>query len=98
MSWLLVPEDAIVLHHRARDKKAAFRLRDYHLGKSRRAGAAGRQKASQSRLGSWLGLSPAPVTYMQSLSDASAALCRRSGILCAPTPECCGPIRAATAA
>ena len=29
MSWLMVPEGAIVLHDRARDDKAAFRLRDY---------------------------------------------------------------------
>ena len=29
MSWLMVPEDAIVLFNRCEDHKAAFRLRDY---------------------------------------------------------------------
>ena len=29
MSWLMVPEDAIVLFNRTDDNRAAFRLRDY---------------------------------------------------------------------
>ena len=87
-SWLLVPGDAIVLHQRAPDKKAAFQLRDVIWV---RADAPVRQgdeaESRQSRF--LIGTFTRAGDLHASLSDAGP-LSPASGILCAPTPQCCG--------
>ena len=87
MSWLMVPEGAIVLHDRTRDNKAAFRLRDYIWV---RADAPVRQgtedESEQARF--LVGTFTCAGDLNASLLDASTAPAG-SGILCAPTPECC---------
>ena len=87
MSWLIVPESAIVLHNRSRDDTAAFRLRDYIWV---RADAPVRQgtedESEQARF--LVGTFTCAGDLHDALSDASTASAG-SGILCAPTPECC---------
>lgn len=87
MSWLMVPEDAIVLHSRSRDDNAAFRLRDYIWV---RADAPVRQgteeESAQARF--LVGTFTCASDLHDSLIEASTASAG-SGILCAPTPECC---------
>lgn len=89
MTWLLVPEKDIVLHHRARDRKAAFGLRDIIWV---RADAPVRQgDEAESEQARFL------VGRFTSAGDLHASLTNggtfaaESGILCAPTPDCCGP-------
>ena len=87
MSWLMVPEDAIVLFNRCEDHKAAFRLRDYIWV---RADAPVRQgtedESQQARF--LVGTFTSAGDLHDSLIDTSTASAG-SGILCAPTPECC---------
>lgn len=89
MTWLLVPQDGIVLHHRARDRKAAFGLRDVIWV---RADAPVRQgdyaESQQARF--LVGTFTSAGDLHASLTGAGA-LAADSGILCAPTPDCCGP-------
>jgi hypothetical protein len=86
-SWLMVPEGAIVLFHRCEDHKAAFRLRDYIWV---RADAPVRQgtedESEQARF--LVGTFTCASDLHDALSQASPAS-PGSGILCAPTPECC---------
>lgn len=86
-SWLLVPEHAIVLHQRAPDKKAAFQLRDVIWV---RADAPVRQgdEAESQQARFLTGSFTRAGDLHASLTDS--ALSPASGILCAPTPECCG--------
>jgi len=87
-SWLLVPQDAIVLHQRAPDCKAAFQLRDVIWVK---ADAPVRQgDEAESRQARFLiGTFTRAGDLHASLSDGGS-LSPASGILCAPTPQCCG--------
>jgi hypothetical protein len=87
MTWLLVPQDAIVLHQRAPDKRAAFQLRDVIWVK---ADAPVRQgDEAESQQGRFLvGAFTSAGDLHASLTAASTAP-PGSGILCAPTPECC---------
>jgi hypothetical protein len=84
----MVPEGAIVLFHRCEDHKAAFRLRDYIWV---RADAPVRQgtedESEQARF--LVGTFTCASDLHDALSDARPASAG-SGILCAPTPECCG--------
>ena len=87
MTWLLVPENAIVLHDRAPDKRAAFQLRDVIWVL---ADAPVRQGSdSESAQARFLaGTFTTAGDLHASLTDATS-LSPGSGILCAPTPECC---------
>jgi hypothetical protein len=86
-SWLMVPEAAIVLFNRCEDHRAAFRLRDYIWV---RADAPVRQGIEdESELARFLvGTFTCAGDLHDELRDASTASAG-SGILCAPTPECC---------
>lgn len=85
-SWLLVPEDAIVLHQRAPDEKAAFQLRDVIWVKADAPVRQGNQAESeQARF--LVGTFTCAGDLHASLTDAGA-LSPASGILCAPTPNC----------
>ena len=87
MSWLMVPEEAIVLFHRTRDNRAAFRLRDYIWVKADAPVRQGTEDESeQARF--LVGTFTCAADLHESLLDASTAPAG-SGILCAPTPECC---------
>lgn len=87
MSWLIVPESAIVLHDRARDDKAAFGLRDYIWVRADAPVRQGTEEESeQARF--LVGTFTSAGDLHESLLDASTAPAG-SGILCAPTPECC---------
>jgi len=87
-SWLLVPQDAIVLHQRAPDNKAAFQLRDVIWVRADAPVRQGDQAESQ-QARFLTGTFTRAGDLHASLSDAGA-LSPASGILCAPTPECCG--------
>ncbi len=87
MSWLLVPQDDVVLHDRAPDKKAAFQLRDVIWVRADapvRQGEEAEEKQARFLVGTFTKAGDLHAT----LIDASAAP-PGSGILCAPTPECC---------
>jgi hypothetical protein len=87
-NWLLVLEDAIVLHQRAPDKKAAFQLRDVIWVRADapvRQGDQGESEPARFLIGSFTRAGD----LHASLSDAGS-LSPASGILCAPTPQCCG--------
>jgi hypothetical protein len=87
MSWLLVPVDAIVLFNRVEDRRAAFRLRDviWVLADAPvRQGTV--QESEEARF--LVGTFTRAGDLHASLLDASTAPAG-SGILCAPTPECC---------
>jgi len=87
MSWLMVPESAIVLHDRASDDTAAFRLRDYIWVRADAPVRQGTEEESeQARF--LVGTFTRAGDLHDSLSDAST-VSAGSGILCAPTPECC---------
>lgn len=88
VTWLLVPNEEIVLHERVEDKKAAFRERDVIWVKADapvRQGRRGESEQSMFLVGSFT-----------SAGDLHASLIvggtygGESGILCAPTPDCCG--------
>ncbi|MGZ4324253.1 MAG: hypothetical protein ACXVHJ_20195 [Solirubrobacteraceae bacterium] len=88
LTWLLVPEGEIVLHRRVEDKKAAFKERDVIWVKADapvRQGRRGESEESMFLVGSFT-----------SAGDLHASLVvggtygGESGILCAPTPDCCG--------
>jgi hypothetical protein len=88
VSWLLVPEHAIVLHDRADDKRAAFQKRDLIWVRADAPVRQGTQEESeQARFltGTFTNAGDLHAT----LSDADPAP-PGSGILCAPTPGCCG--------
>jgi hypothetical protein len=87
MSWLMVPEDAIVLHDRSKDDTAAFRLRDYIWVRADAPVRQGTEEESeQARF--LVGTFTSAGDLHDSLTGASTAPAG-SGILCAPTPECC---------
>jgi hypothetical protein len=87
ISWLIVPQSAIVLHNRCEDRKAAFRLRDYIWVRADAPVRQGTQEESeQARF--LVGTFTSAGDLHGALSDASTASAG-SGILCAPTPECC---------
>jgi hypothetical protein len=87
MSWLMVPEGAIVLHSRTRDDNAAFRLRDYIWVRADAPVRQGTEEESeQARF--LVGTFTSAGDLHDALADASTASAG-SGILCAPTPECC---------
>ncbi len=87
MSWLIVPESAIVLHNRCQDDEAAFRLLDYIWVRADAPVRQGTEEESeQARF--LVGTFTCAGDLHESLSDASTAPAG-SGILCAPTPECC---------
>jgi len=87
MSWLMVPEKAIVLFNRSRDNKAAFRLRDYIRVRADAPVRQGTEEESeQARF--LVGTFTCASDLHDSLIEASTASAG-SGILCAPTPECC---------
>jgi hypothetical protein len=87
ISWLMVPESAIVLHNRCEDDNAAFRLRDYIWVRADAPVRQGTQEESeQARF--LVGTFTSAGDLHGALSDASTASAG-SGILCAPTPECC---------
>ena len=87
MSWLMVPEGAIVLHDRAEDDNAAFRLRDYIWVRADAPVRQGTQEESeQARF--LVGTFTSAGDLHDALADAST-VSAGSGILCAPTPECC---------
>jgi hypothetical protein len=87
MSWLMVPEKAIVLHYRCEDDNAAFRLRDYIWVRADAPVRQGTQEESeQARF--LVGTFTNAGDLHDSLIDASTTPAG-SGILCAPTPECC---------
>lgn len=88
LTWLLVPDEEIVLHRRVLDNKAAFKERDVIWVKADapvRQGRQGETEESMFLLGTFT-----------SAGDLHASLIvggtygGDSGILCAPTPECCG--------
>jgi hypothetical protein len=89
VSWLLVPQDAIILHDRTRDRKAAFRLRDVIWV---RADAPVRQGTEEEEQQSRFLVGPFTIAsdLHSTLTDTNPPP-PGSGILCAPTPECCGP-------
>jgi hypothetical protein len=87
MSWLMVPEGAIVLHTRSYDDTAAFRLRDYIWVKADapvRQGTEDESEQARFLVGSFTAAGDLH-NLLREASTASAG----SGILCAPTPECC---------
>jgi len=87
VSWLLVPEDDIVLHDRVEDKRAAFQKRDLIWVRADAPVRQGTQEESeQARFltGTFTNAGDLHAT----LIDASPSPAG-SGILCAPTPECC---------
>jgi hypothetical protein len=87
LTWLLVPEKQIVLHDRVEDKSAAFGKRDVIWVKTDTPVRQGRgAQDSQARF--LVGSFTSAGDLYASLTDASA-LSPESGILCAPTPECC---------
>jgi hypothetical protein len=87
MSWLMVPEKDIVLHNRRRDDKAAFRLRDYiWVRADAPVRQGGDEESEQARF--LVGTFTCAGDLHDSLREASTASAG-SGILCAPTPECC---------
>ncbi len=86
-SWLLMPESSIVLHHRADDRKAAFGLRDIIWVKADTPVRQGEEaESAEARF---------LVGGFTSAGDLHASLtggggfAADSGVLCAPTPECC---------
>jgi len=86
-SWLMVPEGAIVLFNRCEDHKAAFRLRDYIWVRADAPVRQGiEQESEQARF--LVGTFTCASDLHDSLIEASTASAG-SGILCAPTPECC---------
>ena len=86
-SWLMVPESAIVLFNRSKDHNAAFRLRDYIWVMADAPVRQGTEEESaQARF--LVGTFTCASDLHDSLIDASTASAG-SGILCAPTPECC---------
>jgi hypothetical protein len=87
VSWLLVPEDDIVLHDRADDKRAAFQKRDLIWVRADAPVRQGTQEESeQARFltGTFTNAGDLHAT----LTDANPPPAG-SGILCAPTPGCC---------
>ena len=87
ISWLMVQESAIVLHDRCEDHKAAFRLRDYIWVRADAPVRQGTEEESeQARF--LVGSFTSAGDLHDSLIDASTTPAG-SGILCAPTPECC---------
>jgi hypothetical protein len=86
-SWLLVPEDAIVLHDRAKDKRAAFGKRDILWVKSNAPVCQG-DYAEPDEARFLVGAFTTAGDLHSSLRDASPPP-PGSGILCAPTPDCC---------
>ena len=87
VTWLLVPETAIVLHQRAPDKKAAFQLRDVIWVRADAPVRQGEDAVSQ-QARFLVGTFTCAGDLHGSLTDPSV-LSPASGILCAPTPECC---------
>lgn len=88
-TWLLLPENGIVLHHRARDRKAAFGLRDIIWVKADtpvRQGDEGESKQARFLVGSFTSAGDLHASLLVGGSYGGD-----SGILCAPTPLCCGP-------
>ena len=89
MTWLLLPEDGIVLHHRARDRKAAFGLRDIiwvRADTTVRQGDEGEAEEARFLVGRFTSAGD-----LHASLTGGGALAADSGILCAPTPDCCGP-------
>jgi hypothetical protein len=87
MTWLLLLENGIVLHHRARDRKAAFGLRDIIWATADTPVRQGTEEESEQArflVGSFTSAGDLH-DALRDVSTASAA----SGILCAPTPDCC---------
>lgn len=85
--WLLVPEDDIVLHQRAPDERAAFGLRDVIWV---RADAPVRQgEDAESEQARFLVGSFTSAGDLHASLTAGETLAAGSGILCAPTPDCC---------
>jgi hypothetical protein len=88
MTWLLLPKDGIVLHHRARDRKAAFGLRDIIWVKADtpvRQGDNAESEQARFLVGSFTSAGDLHASL------TGGAVAAESGILCAPTPDCCGP-------
>jgi hypothetical protein len=90
-SWLLVFEEAIVLHDRVEDKKAAFRLRDVIWVTADAPVRQGTEEESQQArflAGTFTNAGDLHATLRDANPPAPG-----SGILCAPTPECCNYYR-----
>ena len=86
-SWLLVPQDDIVLHQRAADERAAFGVRDVIWV---RADAPVRQgEDAESEQARFLVGSFTSADELHASLTAGGTLTPESGILCAPTPNCC---------
>jgi hypothetical protein len=87
ISWLMVPKGAVVLHDRRRDNKAAFRLRDYIWVRADAPVRQGTEEESeQARF--LVGTFTRAGDLHASLIEARTSPAD-SGIICAPTPECC---------
>lgn len=87
MSWLLVSQEGIVLHDRVRDRTAAFRLRDVIWVRADAPVRQGMEEEShQARF--LVGMFTSAGDLHATLRDANPPS-PGSGILCAPTPECC---------
>ena len=86
VSWLLVPQNAIVLHNRARDKNAAFKLRDLIWVRADAPVRQGTEEESQ-QARFLTGNFTSACDLHATLTDANPPP-PGSGILCAPTPEC----------
>ena len=88
VTWLLVPDDEIVLHKRVEDKKAAFKERDVIWVKADapvRQGSRGESEQSMFLVGTFTSAGDLHESLIVGGTSGGD-----SGILCAPTPECCG--------
>jgi hypothetical protein len=88
VTWLLVPEKEIVLHDRVEDKNAAFKQRDVIWVKADapvRQGRRGESEQSMFLVGSFTSAGDLHASLIAGGTFGGA-----SGILCAPTPDCCG--------
>jgi hypothetical protein len=87
LTWLLVPDEQIVLHDRVEDKSAAFGERDVIWVKTDtpvRQGLGAEYDQARFLVGSFTSAGD-----LYASLTGGGALSPASGILCAPTPECC---------
>jgi hypothetical protein len=88
VTWLLVPDQEIVYHQRVADHKAAFGRRDVIWVKADapvRQGRRGESEQSMFLVGSFTNAGDLHASLIVGSTYGGD-----SGILCAPTPECCG--------
>jgi hypothetical protein len=88
VTWLLVPDDEIVLHDRVEDDKAAFKERDVIWVKADtpvRQGRRGESEQSMFLVGTFTSAGDLHASLIVGTTYGGD-----SGILCAPTPDCCG--------